>query len=156
MLTRRGELPRDATAAFLRDCFSQLEPQEDCYVWSGWIDAVAWLGLTELKPLVQQAFQRGSIDPEWLTFKDFEEDLQYSVDHPEAEPLNPDGDLTLFGDTVAEMSRWDDFKPKAPARTRPIGGRRIPSGCPIASPCETSGATIPVPAAAGKNSRNAA
>jgi len=32
MLTRRGDLPRDATAAFLRDCFSQLEPQQDCYV----------------------------------------------------------------------------------------------------------------------------
>ena len=77
MLTRRGELPRDATAAFLRDCFAQLEPKKDCYVWSGWIDAVAWLGLTELKPLVQQAFQRKSIDPEWLTFEDFEEDLQY-------------------------------------------------------------------------------
>ena len=44
MLTRRGDLPREATAAFLRDCFSRLEPQQDCYVWSGWIDAVAWLG----------------------------------------------------------------------------------------------------------------
>src|ERR1700730_10030207 len=73
LLTRRGDLPRDATAAFLRDCFSQLEPQKDCYVWSGWVDAVAWLGLTELKPLVQQVFQRGSINPVWLRFNEFEE-----------------------------------------------------------------------------------
>jgi hypothetical protein len=112
MLTRRGELPRDATAAFLRDCFLQLEPQRDCYVWSGWVNAVAWLGLTELEPLAQKAFQRGSIDPMWLTFKDFEQDLQHAIDHPEAEPLVADGHLTLFGDTVAELSRWYGFKPK--------------------------------------------
>jgi hypothetical protein len=112
MLTRRGELPRDATAAFLRDCFLQLEPQRDCYVWSGWVNAVAWLGLTELEPLAQKAFQRGSIDPMWLTFKDFEQDLQHAIDHPGAEPLLADGHLTLFGDTVAELSRWHGFKPK--------------------------------------------
>jgi len=114
MLTRRGELPREATTAFLRDCFSQLEPRQDCYVWSGWLDAVAWLGLTELKPLAQQAFRRGSLDPSWLTFKDFEQDLQYSVDHPMAEPLSADGDHTLFGDTVAELSGWHGFQPKPP------------------------------------------
>jgi hypothetical protein len=64
---------------------------------------VAWLGLSELKPLVQQAFLRGSIDPGWLRFKDFEEDLQYTIDHPDAEPLHSDGELTLFGDTVADV-----------------------------------------------------
>ena len=47
MLTRRGDLSREAAAAFLRDCYSQLEPQKDCFVWSGWVDAVAWLGLTD-------------------------------------------------------------------------------------------------------------
>jgi hypothetical protein len=114
MPTRRGELPREATAAFLRDCFSQLEPKQDCYVWSGWVNAVAWLGLTELTPLARQAFQRGSIDPDWLTFKDFEQDLQHSIDHPEADPLYYDGGLTLFGDTITELSRWAGFKPKTP------------------------------------------
>lgn len=123
MLTRLGELPRGAPAAFLRDCYAQLVPQQDCYVWSGWVDAVAWLGLSELKPLVQQAFQRGSIDPEWLTYKEFEQDLQHAVDHPEAEPLHAGGKLTLFGDTVAEMSGWRGFEPKAePDRT----GKAVP------------------------------
>jgi Protein of unknown function (DUF1186)/SEC-C motif len=113
ILTRRGELPREATVAFLRDCFSQLEPKRDCQVWSGWVDAIAWLGLSELKPMAQQAFGRGSIDPEWVTFREFEQDLQYAVDHPEAEPPYPDGNHALFGDTVAELSDWASFKPKA-------------------------------------------
>ena len=122
MLARRDELPRDATAAFLRDCFSQLAPRQDCYVWSGWADAVAWLGLTELKPLAQQAFERGSIDSTWMSFSNFERAVQYSLDHPDAEPLYADGDHRLFGDTVAELSGWHGFKPKAPENEKPKRG----------------------------------
>jgi hypothetical protein len=150
MLTRRGELPRDATAAFLRDCFSQLEPQKDCYVWSGWVDAVAWLGLTELRPLVQQTFQRGSIDSGWLTFRNFEEDLQYSVDHPEAEPLHADGDLTLFGDTVTEMSGWADFNPEPLRDETPNWGLLDSLGTPHREPLRKVGRNDPCPCGSGK------
>jgi hypothetical protein len=148
MLVRRGELPRDATAAFLRDCFAQLEPKEDCYVWSGWVDAVAWLGLTELKPLVQQAFQRKSIDPTWLTFENFEEDLQHTVDHPEADPLNADGDVTLFGDTIAELSGWDGFKPKASSNEPKWGAPGY--GEPHREPLRKVGRNDPCPCGSGK------
>ena len=149
MLTRRAELSRDATAAFLRDCFSELEPKEECYVWSGWLDAVAWLGLSEMKPLVQQAFQRGSIDPAWLTFEDFEEELQYSVDHPDAEPLNPDGDLTLFGDMVAEMSGWACFQPKTQTEDTPEWARDF-LGMPVRDPMRNVGRNDPCPCGSGK------
>ena len=155
MLTRRGELPRDATAAFLRDCFSQLEPLQDCFVWSGWIDAVAWLGLAELKPLAQQVFQRKSIDPEWLTLKDFEEDLQYSVDHPGAEPLHPEANLPCSGRPSRNCPSGSISSRRRRTRIR-LNGNRIFPVCPSAIPCATSGATIPVLAAAEKNSRNAA
>ncbi len=147
MLARRSELPRDATAAFLRDCFSQLEPKEDSYVWSGWVDAVAWLGLTELKPLVQQAFARGSIDEGWLSFENFEEDLQYSVDHPEAPPLNADGDHALFGDTVAEMSGWSGFQPNKQTREK-SEWRPAPSAMPVSS--RKVGRNDPCPCGSGK------
>ena len=150
MLTRRGELPREAATVFLRDCFSQLEPKEDCYVWSGWIDAVGWLGLTELKPLVKEAFQRRSIDPMWLRFKDFEEDLQYAVDHPEAEPLHADGDLTLFGDTVAEMSGWDGFQPKTRGSDKSDWGLPASFGMPHREPLRKVGRNDPCPCGSGK------
>ncbi len=150
IVTRRGELPRGAAAAFLRDCFSQLEPQQDCYVWQGWVDAVAWLGLTELKPLVQQAFQRKSIDPTWLTFKNFEEDLQYTLDHPDAEPLHSDGDISLFGETVAEMSGWDGFQPKV-ARNESFDRRLSGSfGTPHREPLRNVGRNDPCPCGSGK------
>jgi hypothetical protein len=150
MLTRRGELPREATAAFLRECHAQLEPQQDCYVWSGWLDAVAWLGLTELKPLVQQAFQRGSIDPTWLSFSDFEDDLQHTLDHPEADPLCADGELTLFGDTIAEMSGWACFEPKAPRNEKSKWGLPDGFGMPHRDPLRKVGRNDPCPCGSGK------
>jgi len=150
MLTQSGDLPRPATADFLRDCYAQLEPQRDCYVWQGWLDAVAWLGLTELKPLVQQAFSRGSIHPGWLSFEDFEKELEHALAHPEAEPLCPDGDLTLFGETIAEMSDWACFKPKAPSIAQ--SGRRLPVsfGTPHREPLRNVGRNDPCPCGSGK------
>lgn len=150
LLTLRGDLPREATAAFLRDCFSQLEPQRDCYVWSGWCDAVAWLGLTELKPLVQQAFLRRSIHPGWLSFKDFEQDLQYSVDHPGAPPLHDDGPLTLFGETVAELSEWAGFKPKAASKDKSGWALLDSLGTPHREPLRNVGRNDPCPCGSGK------
>jgi Protein of unknown function (DUF1186)/SEC-C motif len=150
MLTLRGDLPREATAAFLRDCYAQLEPKQDCYVWSGWVDAVAWLGLTELKLLVQQAFLRRSIHPGWLTFRDFEEDLQYSVDHPDAQPLHDDGPLTLFGDTVAELSGWAGFKPKAPGKDTSKGELPASFAMPHREPSRKIGRNDPCPCGSGK------
>ena len=150
ILTRRGDLPRDAAAAFLRDCYSQLEPQKDCYVWGGWVDAVAWLGLTDLKPLVQQAFLRGSIDPGWLTFRDFEEDLQYTVDHPDDEPLHADGDLSLFGDTVAEMSGWAFSKPKGSSNDKLERGLPASFGTSHRDPLRKVGRNDPCPCGSRK------
>jgi len=111
---------------------------------------VAWLGLTELKPLAQQVFQRGSIDPGWLTFRNFEEDLQYTVEHPDAEPLHADGNLTLFGDTVAELSGWAGFKPKAPRKDKSGSGLLDSLGTPHREPLRKAGRNDPWPWGRGK------
>jgi hypothetical protein len=149
MLTRRGDLARPAAADFLRDCYAQLEPPVDCYVWQGWLDAVAWLGLVELKPLVQQAFLRGSIDPTWLSFEDFEKDLQHAVEYPEAQPLHADGNLAFFGDTIAEMSEWDCFRPKARG-DKPEWGPLTSLGMPHRDPLRKIGRNDPCPCGSGK------
>ena len=124
---------------------------------AGWIDAVAWLGLTELKPLVQQAFQRKSIDPEWLTFKDFEEELQYSGRSSRSRTAQ-----CLTAISLCSAIRLRNCRGGTPsnrrrrATTSPNRGTEISRDARTAIPCAKSGATIPVPAAAAKNSRNAA
>jgi hypothetical protein len=149
MLTVSGDIPRAAAVRFLHDCYDQLEPQQDCYVWAGWQAAVSRLGLADMKPFVRQAFERGSIDPGWLAFKDFEKDLQHAIDHPDADPLYPDGELTPFGDTIAQFSRWHGFQPKSSSKD--AGWSPSPLYDPPArNPFRDIGRNHPCPCGSGK------
>jgi hypothetical protein len=109
MVTVRGELDRAVAGRFLRDAFIEMRPQAECYVWVGWQSAIAALGMSDLKFLVEKAFDRGFIDSHVLGFDHFEEDLRRGIDHPGEPRLPDDSDSTLFGDTVDELSGWYCF-----------------------------------------------
>jgi hypothetical protein len=108
IVTLRGELPREDAAQFLAACFADLEP-EPLFVWNGWQSAIAMLGLVDLRPLVKQAFDRGSVDPSWLGIGHFEADLRKALEHPDASPWLRDKEYSLFGDAVEEFSTWYSF-----------------------------------------------
>ena len=110
MLTLRGELPRAEAERFLRAGYSDIKPQQDCFVWNGWQSAIAALGLVELKPLVERAFKRGCLDPSLVPLEEFEEDLQRAIEHPTT-PWAYEDEYTLFGDTIEELSTWAAFSP---------------------------------------------
>jgi Protein of unknown function (DUF1186)/SEC-C motif len=112
MVTLRGEMPRSEAVRFLRACYSELEPQDECWVWQGWQSAVALLGLVELKPLVEDAFAHGLISNSWLKLRHFEQDIQLAIDDPAALLQRSDGEYSLFGDTVEELSTWYCFRPE--------------------------------------------
>jgi hypothetical protein len=109
MLTLKGELPRADVKALLRACGSELQPQQDNFVWCGWADAVAALGFADLTPLVKEAYARGSIDETWRDFEGFERNLQRADAHPDEEPLSHGVELRPFGDTVDELSHWSSW-----------------------------------------------
>jgi len=112
MVTLRGELAREEAARFLAGCFTDLKPEENCFAWHGWQAAIAVLGLEHLRPLVKQAFERGSIETFWLGFDDFEEDLKAAIDDPAVPALVKRNCYTLFGDSIDEFSTWYCFSPK--------------------------------------------
>jgi hypothetical protein len=114
MVTLRGEMPPAEAVRFLRACYFELNPQEECWVWHGWQSAIALLGLAELKPLVKQAFARGFISCTWLGFEHFEEDLRAAIDDPAGLPDRSRGEFSLFGNTIEELSRWPCFSLKEP------------------------------------------
>lgn len=117
MVTLRGELDRAEATRFLREAFTQIQPQAQCFVWIGWQSAIALLGLSELKPLVRQAFERGFIDPQWMGFEHFEGDLAAAIARPGTSPQSADrNEYTLFGDAVEELSGWYGLKKDADAR----------------------------------------
>ena len=104
-LARAGAIDLDDAKGFLRDCFTELQPRAEHPVWTGWVGAVAELGLKELEPLVREAFDLGFIDPIFMGFDEFESDLDYAVrTGDEAAPP-----LRAFGDTVDELGWWATF-----------------------------------------------
>ena len=82
LLVLQGKLDRAEAASFLRDCWISLQPRDDCYVWCGWESAIAILGLTELKSVVKEAFDRGIIDPGCISYREFEADLEHAIQNP--------------------------------------------------------------------------
>ncbi len=113
MVTLRGELAREEASRFLHTCFAKFQAEPGCFVWNGWQSAVAFLGLEGMTPLVKQAFDEKWIDPSWLEYKHFLDDLRLAVEQPGARrPDGPENHYTLFGDTIEELSTWYCFSPK--------------------------------------------
>jgi len=161
MVTLHGEMPRAEAARFLRECYSELEPQDECWVWHGWQSAIALLGLVELKPLVKEAFARGLIGRDWLYFHHFEEDLQKGIDDPTAPLRKPMGEYSLFGDTIEELSRWECFSPEpdpdlSQVLPKPKASKdasryvALPSFEPAVNPYKNVGRNDPCPCGSGK------
>jgi hypothetical protein len=105
MVTLRGELAREETVRFLRACFTEL-PQRECFVWDGWQNAIAMLGLVELAPLAKRAFERGFINPQGLDFEDFETELRRVLDGGPTPGWQGEREFELFGDTIEELAGW--------------------------------------------------
>ena len=156
LLVLQGRLDRSEAASFLRDCWMSLQPREGCYVWVGWESAMALLGLTELKSLVKEAFDRGIIHPDWISYGEFEADLEHAIQNP-TEPWRAwDGEFTLFGDTIEELSTWyrfsEEYKEErervrnaSPAPLFPLFANE-----PITNPLRGVGRNDPCPCGSGK------
>jgi hypothetical protein len=151
ILALRGELPREEAARFLESCYAGLQPQDECFAWHGWQGAIASLGLSELKPLVKQAFERGFISRSWLGFKDFEQDLQCALDG-EPQPLETPDEFELFGDTIEELSGWAAFAPGREEAHSPVGVWNPPQSSPLPAfnPFRGVGRNDPCPCGSGK------
>ena len=111
MVTLRGELPRPEAGRFLQRGFTEIKPVRNCQVWGGWRNAIAMLGLTELTPLVREAYERHSIDEAFGTFQQFkEDDLAFAGQNPQQRPAWMQNEYTPFGDIIEELSTWQQFR----------------------------------------------
>ena len=149
--TLRGELPREEAARFLRSSYADLQPQAECFVWQGWQCAVALLGLSELKPLVRQAFERGFISRTLMRFKNFEEDLQRAKGGKPV-PWQKASDYEPFGDIIEELQDWDAFAPEQETTSEPEGLWSPLSSAfiPAVNPFRGVGRNDPCPCGSGK------
>lgn len=148
-----GKLDRDAAADFLRECFSEMQPQDTNFVWHGWQMAIVMLGLTELTPMVEEAFKRKFIGTDVCAFEDFQSDMEQALAAPGLATWEHNGPYEPLSDTIEELSKWHGFSEE---------GRRereqdkldwesmLPGGEPAINPHRNVGRNDPCPCGSGK------
>jgi hypothetical protein len=116
-LTATGRISREETEAYLLGLYDTLQPQQESFVWSGWVLAIGLLGLEALSGVVHQAFGRGLIEPMVMGYDDFRRDLERTLADPErmagltlADPERMAGfeydQIGPLEDAIGELSGW--------------------------------------------------
>jgi hypothetical protein len=112
-LTATGHIPREQTEAYLLRLYDTLQPQHQSFVWSGWVLAVALLGLETLSGVVRQAFGRGLIEPMVMDYDDFRRDLERTLADPERMAGFQHDLIGPLEDAIGELSGWYAFSDAA-------------------------------------------
>jgi uncharacterized protein len=112
-LTATGQIPRDETEAYLLRLYDTLQPQHQSFVWSGWVLAIALLGLEALSGVVRQAFGRGLIEPMVMGYDDFRRDLERTLADPERMAGFQYYQIGPLEDAIGELSGWYAFSDAA-------------------------------------------
>ena len=78
LLTAQGRIPATTTEAVLRDLHDRWVARDDPdeWIWVSWQQAVALLGLDSLRPIVDEVFRTGRIEPSIMELGHFETDLR--------------------------------------------------------------------------------
>jgi hypothetical protein len=156
-LTATGRIARDETHAYLLRLYDTLQPRRESFVWSGWVLAIASLGLEELSDVVRQAFERGLIEPRVMGYDDFRRDLQRTLADPERMAGFHYDRIGPLEDAIGELSGWYAFSDAAQqdqARwtTSPGHGRLAYADMPqpFVDPFKGVGRNDPCPCGSGK------
>src|SRR3954463_11881103 len=112
-LTATGRIARDETQAYLLRLYDPRQPQHESFVWSGWVLAIALLGLEELSDVVRQAFERGLIEPMVMNYDSFRTDLGRTLADPERMAGFRYDRLGPLEDAIGELSGWYGFSDAA-------------------------------------------
>jgi len=112
-LTATGRIAREETEAYLLRLYNTMQPQHQGFVWSGWVLAIALLGLEAFSGVVRQAFGRGLIDPMVMNYDSFRRDLGRTLADPERMAGFRYDRLGPLGDAIGELSSWYAFSDAA-------------------------------------------
>ena len=112
-LTATGRIPREETEAYLLRLYDTLQPQQESFVWSGWVLAIGLLGLETLSGVVHQAFGRGLIDSMVMGYDHFRRDLERTLADPERMAGFEYDLIGPLEDAIGELSGWSAFSDAA-------------------------------------------
>ena len=156
-LTATGRISREETEAYLLRLYNTMQPQQESFVWSGWVLAIGLLGLEALSGVVRQAFGRGLIEPMVMGYDDFRRDLRRTLADPERMAGFEYDRIGPLEDAIGELSGWYAFSDAAQQdqarRTSSAGHGRLAYADlpqPVVDPFKGVGRNDPCPCGSGK------
>jgi hypothetical protein len=133
--------------------FLARNPNAPTDVLTGWMDAIADLGLEDMTEDVRALFEQGLIPPDYCDFGHFLEDLQATLDADGA-PANRRYRNLLISDAIDELSEWHCYTDAflAAQKTRKVSNevRVAPWTEAFMSPTPKIGRNDPCPCGSGK------
>ncbi|MEK0083133.1 DUF1186 domain-containing protein [Benzoatithermus flavus] len=152
VLARLGRWDRGGAEAYLHGLTQRLQPRGESFVWVGFEQAVAMLGMRELRPFVQRLHEQEWIDPTIGDLEDFDADLEAAMDDPDGPPLLWGKPFEPWEDTAEELRTWHSFSGEAEAdEDRDEDELDLPDEHePLLDPWRHVGRNDPCPCGSGK------
>jgi Protein of unknown function (DUF1186)/SEC-C motif len=158
-LTWNGRIERERTQSFLVRFFEERLAEPDNEAWTGWLESIALLGLRELAPLVDSAWESGFIPEFSYSRKEFDQDLLEAEQQPEDIERFKERHLGLIED-VLEALQWtdhlddDDLRDEEdPFAGEPLDVRDWMPMEPVRNPMRNVGRNDPCPCGSGKKAK---
>jgi hypothetical protein len=152
-LTWEGRIPRQQFVEFLqRFPVDSLAPDGDM-AWFGWMNAIAHLGLRDMKPAVLAAIDSSRLPQEWWEPEDFEKDLAAAERAPGDIARFKDAFLGYIDDIQAALERFGTGNATEFAAPAITGHRPEADLVPAANPWRDVGRNDPCPCGSGKKAK---
>ncbi len=133
--------------------FRQRCPKIPTDVLTGWMDAIAALGLEDLSETVREAFDQGLIPKEYCDFGHFLEDLEATLKE-DVSPANRRYQKALITNAIDELSKWhcytDEFLAQQKTRKVDNALRVAPWTEALTKTPDKLGRNDPCPCGSGK------
>jgi uncharacterized protein len=150
-LTFSGQIPEAETEQYLLCLYKDMQPQDYNYVWVGFAESIAYLGMSRHRSLVEGLFERRFFDPFELRLHEFDELLTRGSDEAGRARFFEDERLGPFTDTIEAWEGW----PIASEEDVAIEPARPDQGAfcaqqPVENPYRHVGRNDPCPCGSGK------
>ena len=153
-LTFVERIEASATFHFLERFFSDRLAEDEDMAWIGWLDAIALLGLNDLVPLVDQAWQEGRINPSVLERRHFDRSLARTEKKPDDAQRFADEHTGYIEDSLEELA-WTRRDPSfgSEDETRALADEAPHILVPAVNPWRHVGRNDPCPCGSGKKAK---
>jgi hypothetical protein len=146
-LTWDGRIERDRMRRFLEQFYKERLAEDEEYVWIGWLEAIGLLGLRDMTPLVDAAWNEGRISSE-TERSYFDDDLRDAEERPNDIERLKEQNMGYIDDVLEALEWFPDPADEDDPPIWPQTGWGFTE--PVVNPMRNVGRNDPCPCGSGK------